>query len=102
MCPSTALSVAQRRSIIITVPAPIMKVRARAPVRIYTRECVRAGVESARVRRLVAFGHRRRTGPDGKSDGTKGGFRNEGGFEAHTLCLGRAESRTKEKRVRSP
>lgn len=78
--PSTALSAAQRRLIIITAPASIMKVRARAYVHacaricmcVHARESARAcvyyvGVESARVRRLVAFGHRRRTGSDGKN-----------------------------------
>lgn len=104
--PFDSPSAAQRRLIIITAPASIMKVRARARVR--ARVCVRILCwcrESARVRRLVAFGHRRRTGSDEKNErrreGRDGGGYNEGGFEAYTPCLGSAESRTKEKRVRS-
>jgi len=67
----------RRRSIIITAPASIMKVRARAP-----RACARVLVaESAGVRRLVAFGgHRRRTGPDGKN-GRRGGDGRDGGLQ---------------------
>lgn len=45
-----------------------------------------------------------RTSSGAKRDGGegRGGGYNEGGFEAYTPCLGPAESRTKEKRVRSP
>ena len=111
--PSTTLSAAQRRLIIITAPASIMKVCARARVRLCPCTCVCVcvycvGVESTRVRRLVAFGYQRRTGSDGKNERRGGAKRerrgayNEGGFEAYMLCLGPAESRTKEKRVRSP
>lgn len=77
-----------------------MKVRARAPLHVYVRVCV----ESTRVRRLVAFGHRRWTGPDGKCGGGKGiGGRLQRGWlrGVYSLCFGPAESRTKEKRVRS-
>lgn len=111
--PSTALSATQRHLIIITAPASIMKVCARARVHAhkcaYACACIGVGVESAGVHRLVTFGHRRRTGSDEKNErrreerwGGGGGDYNEGGFEAYTPCLGPAESRTKEKRVRSP
>lgn len=72
-------------------------------VRMYMYMCV--CVESAGVRRLVAFGHRRWTGPDGKSGGGKGieGRLQRGWLRGvvYSPCLGPAESRTKEKRVRS-
>lgn len=78
--PSTTLNAAQRRLIIITVPASIMKVRARARVRVHPCTCVCVycvGVESARV--LAAWLHSGTSGgrdPTGRTSG--GGAKRDG------------------------